>query len=81
MIEADAQGEACTVALVERKQAFADFGTLHWLHGVGEDEHLEAARQGVFSHRQHVRVQERLAAGEADLACFEAKIRNFVEEG
>jgi hypothetical protein len=40
----------------------------HRPHGVGEDQHLEAAGERGVEHGDHVRVHERLAAGEADLA-------------
>ncbi len=56
-------------------------GPLHRLHGVGEHEHLEAACERVLDQAQHVRVHERLAAGEPDLARPEPKGGDLVVVG
>ena len=48
VVEAHAQRKARTEALVQLQQAALDRGPLHRLHGVGEDEHLEAARERVL---------------------------------
>ena len=52
---------------------------LHRPHRVGQHQHAEAAREACLEHGEHVRVHERLAAGEADLLGRQAVARDLVE--
>ncbi len=54
--------------LAQPHQAVADAWPQHRLHGVGQEQNLETALERVAQHLDDVRIHERLAAGEADLA-------------
>jgi hypothetical protein len=60
---------------------FLDLRALHRLHGVGQDQDLEAAYESVLGHRQHVGVEEGLASGEADLARPQSEPQRSRREG
>ena len=50
------------------QQALTNARPQHRLHGVGEQQNLKPAAERIAQHVDDVRIHERLAAGEADLA-------------
>jgi hypothetical protein len=65
---------------VQLDQRLAEPRSHHRLHGVGQHQHLEAPVEGVPHHPRDVRVHERLAAGEADLARAQPQRLDLVEQ-
>ena len=81
VIEADAKHEIAAMRLVEARQALADVRPQHRLHGVGQEQDLEAALERVAQHGDDVGIHERLAAGEADLAHGPLPVLDLIEIG
>jgi hypothetical protein len=80
VIEADPQGKPAAVTGIQGDQRLADPRPHHRLHGVGQHQHLEAPVEGIRHHARDVRVHERLAAGEADLARAQPQRLDLVEQ-
>ena len=81
VIEAHAKEQTAAIRLAQSHQAVANARPQHRLHGVGQDQNLEAARERVAQHLDDVRIHERLAAGEADLAHRQALTLDLIEKG
>ena len=81
VIQAHAKEQTVAIRLAQPRQAVADARPQHRLHGVGQEQNLEPARERVAQHLDDVRIHERLAAGEADLTHRQAPTLDLIEKG